>query len=100
MSHEFSIGSLSTMLADLFRNKQPLDYYQYIHSKEWGVKADAAKRRAGGRCQVCNSPKRLTAHHRTYANLGNEKPEDITVLCKECHTIFYKAGKLWTSKTR
>jgi 5-methylcytosine-specific restriction endonuclease McrA len=54
------------------------------------LKAQAAKRRAGFRCQVCNGTSRLQAHHRHYLTLGNEKPEDITVLCAECHKLFSK----------
>lgn len=93
MSHEFSIGSLTTLLVDLFRSKKPINYREYIKSKEWKLKADAAKRRAGYRCQVCNSAKRLQAHHRHYLTLGNERPEDITVLCNDCHRLFSKQGK-------
>jgi 5-methylcytosine-specific restriction endonuclease McrA len=68
------------------------DYRAYINSPEWKRKADAAKERAGYRCQVCNKGRdegaRLEAHHRTYDRLGREKPEDITVLCSECHELF------------
>lgn len=69
---------------------EPPDYYEYIHSQEWQCRAEAAKARAGYRCQVCNGTKRLEAHHRTYENLGHEPPEDITVLCHKCHEIFSK----------
>jgi hypothetical protein len=69
-----------------------VDYYDYIASPQWKVRADAAKARAFYRCQVCNRGRdegaRLDAHHRTYTRLGNERPEDITVLCHECHELF------------
>ena len=68
-----------------------INYYDYIRSEEWRDKAEAAKARAGYRCQVCNTPDSmagLEAHHRTYERLGNELPEDITVLCGDCHSIF------------
>jgi hypothetical protein len=69
-----------------------VDYYKYIKSPEWKRKANAAKKRAGYRCQVCNHGRdegaRLEAHHRTYARLGHEKPEDITVLCSDCHELY------------
>jgi hypothetical protein len=29
---------------------------------------------------------KLEAHHPTYTRLGVEIPEDITVLCDNCHT--------------
>ena len=71
-----------------------IDYHEYIRSDEWREKADAAKERAGHRCQVCYSPDQLDAHHRTYERLGNELPSDITVLCRNCHTTFHKNGNL------
>jgi len=52
------------------------------------------KSRAGGRCQVCNSPDGLEAHHRTYERLGDELPGDLTCLCRKCHQIFTEHGQL------
>ncbi len=68
-----------------------VNYYEYIQSAEWRQKAHEAKQRAGYRCQVCNRPATevvLDAHHRTYERLGNEHPEDITVLCRNCHELY------------
>lgn len=73
---------------------QHLNYDDYIQSKDWRERADAAKERAGHRCQVCYSPDQLDAHHRTYERLGNELPSDITVLCRNCHTLFHKSGRM------
>ena len=64
------------------------DYDTYIQSDAWRERADAAKERAGWCCQLCNSHVSgtvLSAHHRTYERLGQEKPMDITVLCSDCH---------------
>lgn len=74
-----------------------VNYHEYIQSKEWREKAEQAKKEVGYRCQVCNASKheqRLDAHHRTYANLGNEQPGDITVLCAICHELFSTNGQL------
>lgn len=68
-----------------------IDYYEYIQSPAWRQKAEAAKQRAAQRCQVCNRHKRevrLNAHHRTYERLGSELPEDLTVLCEDCHRLY------------
>ena len=74
------------------------EYYKdYIASPEWRLKANEAKGRAGHRCQVCNKPSSqvtLDAHHRTYERLGNELPEDITVLCRKCHSIYHRKGQI------
>lgn len=66
----------------------PVNYELYIRSDRWKRKADAAKKRAGYRCQGCNRHRGqviLEAHHRTYERLGFELDGDITVFCTECH---------------
>lgn len=66
-------------------------YREYIQSTAWRKKAEEAKARAGNRCQICNKSRaevQLEAHHRTYERLGNELPEDITVLCRDCHQLY------------
>ena len=37
-------------------------------------------------CQLCNSNSHLDVHHRTYKHFKHEDPEDLTVLCRVCHT--------------
>lgn len=72
------------------------NYNEYIRSQEWREKAEAAKAQAGNRCQVCNRSRaevQLEAHHRTYERLGNELPEDITVLCRDCHQLYEDSKK-------
>jgi len=74
-----------------------VNYYEYIRSDEWRAKANAAKRRVGYRCQVCNKHSnevQLDAHHRTYERLGQEFPDDITILCRDCHTLYETNRKL------
>jgi hypothetical protein len=74
-----------------------VQYRKYIKSQEWRTKAEEAKVSAGNRCQVCNRSRaevQLDAHHRTYERLGNELPEDITVLCRECHQLYEDAKKV------
>lgn len=102
MSQDFGSGSLAAFLMVLHEdgeaNRLPetitdrwagtLDYHGYIQSPEWKEKAEAAKKRAGYRCQICNRRGKLEAHHRTYERLGQELPEDITVLCDRCHGLY------------
>lgn len=86
-----SLDDFEALLIGLFFPRKRVDYYEYIKSPAWKAKAAAAKKRAGYRCQVCNRHKkevRLEAHHRTYERLGNERPEDITVLCRDCHELY------------
>ena len=81
--------------------KRRISYHEYIQSDEWRMKEEAAKKAAGYRCQVCNTSRHevsLDAHHRSYANLGDEKPDDITVLCRSCHELFSNHGKVQDPK--
>jgi hypothetical protein len=77
-----------------------MSYEDYLRTPEWQAKADAAKRRAGHRCQVCNRPGVLNAHHRTYERRGDEEPGDLVVLCGDgqgedgCHGLFHHVGRL------
>lgn len=69
-------------------------YHNYIKSSQWKDTADLAKALVGNRCQVCNRHKdevTLDAHHRTYKRLGNEAPNDITILCRDCHELYHKS---------
>lgn len=65
--------------------KQGQQYRAYLQSDGWQVRREGALRRAGHRCQLCNGSERLQVHHRTYERVGNELPEDLTVLCFGCH---------------
>ncbi len=99
--HRLSLDDFESLLIGLFMPRmvafentiyERVDYQKYIQSDEWKAKAEAAKKAAGYRCQVCNHGKDegaiLDAHHRTYIRLGHERPEDITVLCRDCHGLF------------
>jgi hypothetical protein len=70
-------------------------YRNYLASDEWLEKRRAAHERAGHRCQVCNSDSGdFDVHHRTYERVGKELPEDLLVLCRECHKLFHESGQL------
>jgi hypothetical protein len=64
-------------------------YSEYLESPAWRARRDAAIARAEGRCQLCNSSRRLNVHHRTYERVDNERDGDLTVLCQKCHERFH-----------
>lgn len=73
-----------------------LRYAAYLSSDYWKEVSESVKQRAGYRCQVCNSPHDLQAHHRSYAHRGREKEhlDDLTCLCRRCHDIFHGKNQM------
>ena len=79
------------VLPDLKKMK----YSDYLQTYHWHEVRVAALDRAKYRCQVCNRKDlTLNVHHRTYERRGEELPEDVIVLCRECHELFHKNGKV------
>jgi hypothetical protein len=61
-------------------------YRAYLRSPEWAIRRQAALERAGGRCQLDRTHEGpVDVHHNTYDRRGDEAPEDLIVLCRECH---------------
>jgi 5-methylcytosine-specific restriction endonuclease McrA len=72
-----------------------MSYAAFLQSAYWFGVSMTAKSRAGMRCQVCNGPNDIEAHHRTYDNHGREhlNMTDIVVLCGNCHGLFHGHSK-------
>jgi hypothetical protein len=62
-------------------------YDAYINGPDWGERRKAKLRQVGYRCQGCDETERLEVHHLTYDRLGNERMEDLMVLCQLCHAL-------------
>jgi 5-methylcytosine-specific restriction endonuclease McrA len=63
-------------------------YTKYLESLQWKVQREKALRRAGFKCERCGMEFKhmmLHVHHKNYERLGKELPEDLEVLCLECH---------------
>lgn len=69
-------------------------YQAYLQSDYWQQVSLAVKRRADFRCQLCNSPHNLQAHHRSYQHRGRELEgnniNDLICLCAACHGLFHR----------
>jgi 5-methylcytosine-specific restriction endonuclease McrA len=66
-----------------------LPYSEYLKTEHWQGVRQYALRRAGDRCQLCNSTERLEVHHRTYERKGIEDYRDVIALCHNCHAKFH-----------
>jgi 5-methylcytosine-specific restriction endonuclease McrA len=59
---------------------------KYREEPEWQVRRVQALTRAGYKCQTCSiSDTTLDVHHNSYENYGDERPQDLVVLCRSCH---------------
>lgn len=72
-----------------------MQYKEYLTTPEWRETRKKKLKRARYRCQVCNSnEKSLNVHHRTYERRGEERDEDLIVLCQDCHEMYHDNGKI------
>ena len=72
------------------RRSSRTDYEAYLATEAWLERREAAKARAGYRCQLCGVERvEFHVHHNTYRRLGAELETDLTVLCRRCHEAFH-----------
>jgi len=59
-------------------------YNVYLQSDHWkNFREETINERK--KCEHCGTDENLIVHHKNYFNLGNEKEEDVLVLCDDCH---------------
>jgi 5-methylcytosine-specific restriction endonuclease McrA len=69
------------------------EYDKYLETPHWQsfrrlVFAEQRRRLGRNCCERCpknGSEIKLDVHHLTYERLGNEKTEDVQIICKDCH---------------
>lgn len=66
-----------------------MPYKDYLETDHWKSKRKQALYRAKYKCQLCSSKENLNVHHNTYENKGEERDEDLIVLCQDCHGKFH-----------
>lgn len=71
-----------------------MPYREYLNTPEWQDRRKRHLKSVGYKCQVCNSGGIIDIHHRTYDRRGNEGYRDLIALCRDCHSLFHKEGKL------
>lgn len=77
--------------------EQYKEYLKTEHWKEVRIKKYKKKKRS---CAICGSFEKLEVHHLTYNNIGNEKGEDLRVLCHRCHELAHKLKPVLRKKDR
>jgi 5-methylcytosine-specific restriction endonuclease McrA len=71
------------------RDRKAYDWY-INKSVLWQSIREWALLRAGHKCEKCGAEFPLQVHHKTYARLGKEGPDDLIVLCESCHEEEHK----------
>src|SRR5215467_4293298 len=61
-------------------------YRVWLSTPQWRCRRTAALERGGYRCTNCGSEAALVAHHERYDHVRDEWPDDLRVLCWDCHT--------------
>jgi 5-methylcytosine-specific restriction endonuclease McrA len=71
-----------------------LPYSSYLKTNHWACIRAFALERAHHQCALCPTTSPLDVHHRSYQRLGFEAPEDLIVLCRECHDRHHQRLRL------
>jgi 5-methylcytosine-specific restriction endonuclease McrA len=77
-------------------------YQQHISSPDWMLLKNQILAQRGNRCERCGQSRiSLELHHLHYRSLGNEQPEDVELLCQECHTLAdeERTGKCFSKRS-
>lgn len=86
----------SKMVAESFKNYHKRNfkfntterYNAYLNSEHWQTLSNNLKKEVGS-CEMCGEIKSLEVHHKSYANLKQEKRQDLIVVCRKCHQKFH-----------
>lgn len=70
------------MMANPYRG---WNYEDYLTTAHWQETRKRKLMAVGHKCQRCNRYHALEVHHLTYERLGEERMEDLEVLCPICH---------------
>ena len=88
------------IIADFFSTRKP-DMMPVEPTSIKSLKKELLKKR-GRKCEICEKKVHLIkeplayAHHRHYRTKGHERPQDISILCKECHEALHERSKTRT----
>lgn len=70
-------------------SKQRPKYAVYIQSKKWLRRREAFYKKYGRACAACGSKEHLHIHHMSYRHVGDERDDELAVLCDVCHEEFH-----------
>lgn len=89
----------------MYFNPRKEEYKVYLLSEHWKSKRNEILSARGCKCEKCGEWGN-EIHHLNYNNLWGEKPEDLQVLCGDCHEATHRAlrsinkGKRYNNKKK
>lgn len=82
------LSKIDDSVGDFLKNN--ISYKEYLQEDHWQFIRKLALKRADFQCERCKTAINLNVHHITYENLNHEKPEDVIVLCENCHKTIHR----------
>lgn len=82
------LGVRKLRALDLLREERAQERQRYrkvIWSSPWKVFASEQRNMATG-CERCGAPDPAQVHHLHYGTLGRERPQDVLIVCRGCHS--------------
>lgn len=70
-------------------------YNDYLSTKHWDKMKNKIRTKYNYTCQMCHKNlkddiSKLHVHHLTYSHIGNERINDLILLCEKCHSDIHK----------
>lgn len=65
-------------------------YKEFLQTPQWKKQRKLLLKIKGKKCEKCGKKKELHIHHLHYGRFMKEKPEDVLILCKDCHRRIHK----------
>ena len=62
-----------------------MKYADYLNSQHFQQFREKVLKSRKYRCELCRGKYRLQVHHKHYGSLGNERLDDVLLLCSNCH---------------
>lgn len=94
-THLISLNKLKAKVLDLRKRFNTVEiakrnYDEYLKHPAWFKFREYIRILRNNQCEKCKNNEKFQVHHLHYRNIGNEKDEDVQLLCRKCHESTHK----------